>query len=92
VLTGPTTGPPQVSHRQVGTCPSCNRHVIYPAWSAQAAAQMTRRGRRAPATRGDEIVINCLDLQLTRRQRRIFVAVVMLITLFFAINFSMNFI
>jgi hypothetical protein len=53
---------------------------------------MTRRGRRAPATRGDEIVINCLDLQLTRRQRRIFVAVVMLITLFFAINFSMNFI
>ena len=51
-----------------------------------------RRGRRAPATRGDEIVINCLDLQLTRRQRRIFVAVVMLITLFFAINFSMNFI
>jgi len=92
VLTGPTTGPPQVSHRQVGTCPSCNRHVVYPAWSAQAAARRIRRGRRAPRTRDDEIVINCLDLQLTRRQRRIFVGVVMLITLFFAINFSMNFI
>ena len=38
-----------VSLRQVGACPNCNRHILYPAWSPDA--NVAPSSRASPALR-----------------------------------------
>ncbi|KAJ1468881.1 hypothetical protein T484DRAFT_1983491 [Baffinella frigidus] len=81
----------KVSLQQVGTCPNCNRHILYPAWHPGTdVARSTRRGRRRSADPSAPPRY-CFSLRFTARERRIFASVVGLILAFFFVNFIMNF-